>query len=432
MNNYETMNDRAWCKLFDKYNILNEIKEKGFFNITSKQINLEREARLMAKFDQRKDLPRLFKKNKLSILPVGRGHYIIGKFETYKDVEEKNRYKVPIEYLTFPEHIESIDFENITSEATAINCAYVSGILADFLKEDALLPTVSGRMSSNSFNFNINRLQPNLPINIQVKNAQIEIDGGYEGQHSLALIEAKMSLAQDFMIRQIYYPFRLWKEKVTKPVKPIFFSYSNNIFYLSEYHFEDPNNYNSLVLLNQGRYSLEDQNITLDDIIKISTSSQTCVEPELPFPQADSFERVINLCERLKAEKGLYKNQLTNIYGFTGRQTDYYTNSLLYLELACKQKQNSETFFLLSEKGKKVLRLSYKQRQLALAKMILEHSVFNKIFKLYMQRQELPSKREVVPIMKESNLYKIGSEDTYGRRASTILGWLNWILDLQT
>ena len=59
-------NKLAWEKLFEKYNILGEIEEKGYFKITSKQINEYREARLMTKFDNSATLPDLFKKNSLS------------------------------------------------------------------------------------------------------------------------------------------------------------------------------------------------------------------------------------------------------------------------------------------------------------------------------------------------------------------------------
>ncbi len=35
-------------------------------------------------------------------------------------------------------------------------------------------------------------------LKFDVKNSQIEIDGGYEGLESLSLIEAKNSLSKDF------------------------------------------------------------------------------------------------------------------------------------------------------------------------------------------------------------------------------------------
>lgn len=148
-----TKNDDAWSKLFDKYQIAKNVSNDGKFIINSSQINEFREARLMTKFDHKKNLPILFQEHQLSILPITRGSYIISDFDVYKSFEKSPNE--PIEHLKFPEHLQSIDFQNIASEATAINCAYVSGIFAHFLEEEELLPTVSGRMSSNTFNFNI-------------------------------------------------------------------------------------------------------------------------------------------------------------------------------------------------------------------------------------------------------------------------------------
>ena len=41
----------------------------------------------------------------------------------------------------------------------------------------------------------------------------------------------------------------------------------------------------------------------------------------------------------------------------------------------------------------------------------------------------MPSKEIVVEIMKRSKLHKVGSDTTYFRRASTIAGWTNWIMN---
>ncbi|WP_043013222.1 type II restriction enzyme, partial [Clostridium perfringens] len=167
-------NDIAWEILFNKYNIISEINEKGKFEITAKQINEVREARLMTKFDHKVNLPKIFADNKLSILPITRGSYIISKFEAYSKFEDTNSEIVRVQ---FPDYIESIDYENISSEAMAINCAYVSGIIHDFIEDEGLVPTVNGRMSSDLFSFNIK--SNNGDMNVEVKNSQIEIDGGY-------------------------------------------------------------------------------------------------------------------------------------------------------------------------------------------------------------------------------------------------------------
>ena len=77
----------------------------------------------------------------------------------------------------------------ITSEAIALNCAGACGILSDFLEDDGLVPTVSGRMGSGSFEFDISTAFGTR--HIAVNNSQIEIDAAYEGVNYLSLFEAK-------------------------------------------------------------------------------------------------------------------------------------------------------------------------------------------------------------------------------------------------
>ena len=394
----KTLNDKAWEKLFDKYNILRCVGESGLYEITAKQINEFREARLMTKFDHRINLPILFEENKLSILPITRGSYVIANVEAYHDFESP---VTEINKVVAPDFIHSIDFENITSEATAINVAYLSGILADFIGEETLLPTVNGRMSSDRFDFNIyNKVFSRLQ-NITVVNSQIEVDGGYEGFDSLTLIEAKNSLSDDFLVRQLYYPFRLWQGKVRKPVKPVFF------------------NYNSIVLVKQKNYTLEQEEIQLDEIISLFNQVQLTEEPiGIPFPQADSFKRVINICELLNENEFLTREEITYNYDFDIRQTNYYTDACRYVE------------YSLTDKGKSIFRLNLKSRNLSFVKCILEKRSFNEAFREYLSELELPSRNEIVKIMEESGLYNVNSESTYKRRASTISGWVNWILDL--
>lgn len=119
----KSKNDIAWEQIFEKHKILDRVKSKGFASISSVEINKYREARLMTKFDHRSQLPELFIDNNLSILPTSRGTYDIGTFETFCDF---NKEEVEITPIVFPTFLESIDYKDITSEATAINCAFVS------------------------------------------------------------------------------------------------------------------------------------------------------------------------------------------------------------------------------------------------------------------------------------------------------------------
>ncbi|MBQ9959141.1 MAG: transcriptional regulator [Oscillospiraceae bacterium] len=426
-NQNRTLNDIAWENLFARYNILHQVEANGHFQISAHQIKEEREPRLMAKFDHTVNLPKIFSQNKLAILPVTRGDYIISHFDAYHKFEPASS---PVTKVTVPPHIQSLVSENLTSEAIALNCAVASGIVADFLEDDGLVSTVSGRMSSGSFSFNIDKLNGNSTHTVSVSNSQIEIDAAYEGFHSLALFEAKRDLADDFLVRQLYYPFRAWQNKVTKPVRPLFLVYTNGIYHIYEYQFEDANNYSSISLIRQRNYSIEDTEISAADIEQILHAAQCVSEPALPFPQADSFKRVINLCELLNGQD-LSRDDITERYAFDARQTNYYTDAVRYLGLVEKTAgQTGSPAFRLTEKGKQIMRLNYRQRQLALCSCILSHKVFSESLKLYFNRGEIPTTREIVKIMKECAIYNVNSESTYERRSSTVKGWLNWIVAL--
>lgn len=422
---HESRNDAAWNLLFKKYDILQRIEQDGSFQISATQIKEFREPRLMAKFDHTINLPKLFKQNKLSILPITRGDYIISHFDAYHKFEPVSS---DIARISLPYYIQSLNVDSITSEAVALNCAYVSGIMADFLEDEQLVPTVSGRMGSGNFDFEIkDTLHKNNRI-VKVNNSQIEIDAGYEGLQKLALIEAKRDLSNDFLVRQLYYPFRTWSDRVNKAVKPIFLVYSNGIFHLYEYQFANPMEYSSLILVKQKNYTVEeDMTITTEEINQLLDATQKAKEPEIAFPQADSFDRVINLCELLK-EHPMTREEITINYAFNVRQTNYYTDAARYLGLVDKQRIDDITFTLTS-KGRSILRLGYKQRQLAFCEAILSHKVFADSLKLWFKQGEI-NKQDIVAIMKHNNLYNVESESTYIRRASTIRGWLEWIVGL--
>lgn len=423
----KTKNDVAWEQLFEKHHILKTIDDRGQARIASSAINEFREARLMTKFDHESNLPLLFQQHDLTILPITRGEYIIARMQAYHrigDVADNG-----IIYMDFPPYIESAEYSNITSESTAINCAYISGIIAHFLDEEELLPTVSGRMSSGTFDFSILSGKDGGNLFIDVNNSQVEIDGGYEGYNKLALIEAKVSLASDFLIRQLYYPYRLWKERVSKNVEPIFLIYSNALFHLYHYQFTSPKQYNSIQLMKYQRYSLEARDIELADIQSVLYSTESIEEPDAPFPQADLFERIINLCELLFDAGKISQEDVTTTYDFDVRQTKYYADAGRYLGLIERVDDDGVSYVLTGE-GRSLLVRSYKERQLGLVRAILRHHVFAAGLRLYLEKGESPTRDEIVSIMKNGNLYRVKADTTFRRRASTVLSWIGWILSL--
>ena len=418
------MKNEFWEQIFTKYNILEQIEKNGRYEITSSAINEFKEARLMTKFDNASQLPDIFAENDLSILPISRGSYIISPMEIFSKFPEI-KHNEEICYVRFPEHIQSLSSKNITSEALALNCAYISGIFNDFIEDEDLVPTINGRMSSSLFDFNVKNSKSSQLMPISVKNAQIEIDAGYEGIETLSLIEAKNHFADDFVIRQLYYPMRLWQSNVSKAIKTIFMVHTNDIFYLYEYKFNDFYNYNSLELSKFKRYSFEKIDIELEDIEKVLYKISEIKEPEIPFPQADSFERVINLCELLK-NKPLTKTDITLEYGFDKRQTDYYINAAKYLDLV--DEKNGDVF--LSTEGNRIINLSHRQKQLSFVEKILSHSIFKFILQKQLKTGITLSNTEIIEIMKHYSLYNLKSESTIKRRSSTISSWIDWILSL--
>ncbi|MFQ8842801.1 MAG: DUF6997 domain-containing protein [Clostridium fessum] len=240
---------------------------------------------------------------KISILPVSRGGYVLGEFDLYQDFPEIPSDIKRVTSAKIPDYFESIDLHDIRSEASAINVMSITGILDDFLGEDRMVQTVSGRMGSGNFEFYVSDYQKSEPIEkkplIQVQNSQVEIDGGFENENVFTLIEGKNVVHSNFLIRQLYYPARLWAEKIHKPIRPVFMVYSNNIFRLLEYEFTDLRYYNSLRLVQEQNYSLEEIEITLDDLYDVWARTKVKPEPAVTFIQADSFYKVISLVERL-------------------------------------------------------------------------------------------------------------------------------------
>lgn len=429
-----TKTNRAWKKIFEEKNIKRHLQKDGFYKISSREIGKYREARLMAKFDHQSSLPDLFKQEGISILPTKRGEYILSNFKAYETINDSS--KPDIIYIPKAKHIKSIDPQDIFSESISLNYAYLSGIFHDFLGVNEIYHTLSGRMGSSKFDFHIKNTLKNESVSVVVENAQIEIDGGYETKDTLYLVEAKNSLPSDFLIRQLYYPYRLWHDKfkshnIDKDVSTIFLTYSNDIWDLYEYQFIDFQDYNSLRLVKHKRYMIQPQKITIDEIKRLIQETPQVSEPEgIPYPQANSFERVINLLEIL-TKQGLSKEAIYldfNTNSLDKRQVDYYLNACRYLGLLKTEKINGESIYSLNSQGKKIMSMDFKRKNLSLAQEILKYPSFNQAASLHLDNKM--NSGSVVRVMEESQVYNVTSSSTYRRRASTVQAWIHWIFNL--
>ncbi len=419
-----TKTEKSWNKIFNKYDVLDAIEKNGAFEITADKIREEREPRLMVKFDCANSRPGIFRRHNLSILPVTRGSYLIAPMKNYEKLDYSAVLKP--KNMSMPSYIQSLDPKNVYSEAAALSCAFVSGMINE-IAEDNALPTISGRMATGQFSFNIQSENSEQPREITVNNSQCEIDAGFETKDKLLIVEAKNIKLDDFIIRQLYYPYRLWQRKCSKQVVPVFMSYSNDHFSFFIYEFADKEYYNSLNLVATGSYIINAESITFEDIA--DAFRNTYIKPDdvgVPFPQANDFNRIVDLLGLL-LQDDLTKDEITHNYGFTSRQADYYANSAIYLGLAEKK---SPGCFAITKLGEEIMRLEHRSKMLALVKHILQHEVFNKAFKLVINNNFIaPTTNQINEIMQNTSALSL-TENTQKRRSSTVLGWINWILNL--
>ena len=424
--------NEAWRKLIEKYDIVNKVASDGIFHIKASEIKEFKEPRLMAKWDCTTALPNVFKNNNLNILPDSRNSYVLGDFLLYKEIPELTEPINKMDYVELPEY-ETIDINNISSETNAINVLILSGILDDFLGDERTVETFNGRMGTGEFDFVVDTVRGKKQ-RISVKNAQCEIDGGFENENDVIIMEAKNVINEDFHIRQLYYPYRLWKNKVSKPIRLIFSIYSNMIFRLFEYRFIDDNDYSSIELVKTKNYSLQDTNIEIKDLIDIRKKVEVCFlddqnsDVKIPFIQANAFERVISLLENIK-DNPMTGEQIADLMEFEKRQSDYYYNAGAYLGLFEKKKEDGQVKVFLTRLGEEVFSLNYKQRQLKFVELMLKHQIFADCFDMVLNNGgEMPEKTVIEELMRK---YNVCNEGQINRRASSVQGWLKWIFNLR-
>ena len=262
---------------------------------------------------------------------------------------------------------------------------------------------------------------PDLGVDVAVDRAQMEIDGGFESLEHLVLVEAKNHLSDDFNIRQLYFPYRRFQQRLAKDVVPVYLVYSNGIFHLYRYEFRDPADFRSISLVDSARYALSSSHLDAQAALDIVRAVAPEPEPAVPFPQANSFERVVNLLE-LIALQPLSKAEITQRYDFDPRQADYYANAARYLDLAEPVEDTWEP----TEHGRRVIEQPQRDaRNAALIRALAARRVFREVLELSLARGTVASTAEIIAGMDGLGL----SLATSRRRASTVARWTQWVLD---
>lgn len=420
--------DIAWGRIFEELELFAKIELDGYVDVDAKTLKNYFEPRLLAKIDHERNLPEVFRASGIRILPLSMETYRLGLFEIFHPISDALEVGVTGQYRQIPSFVKSFDPASITSEQTAIFAAVISGVLVDFLGEDALQVN-SGRMRTGEFKFEILQRGGDF-LNVPVRNAQIEIDAGFETRNSFVIVEAKNHTAVDFNIRQLYYPFRTWTQRIEKPVRSIFLTYDNKEMRIHEYDFESTNNFSSIVPRKSGTYTFSKSKISIADLVGLAQDTPKVSRFHAPFPQADNFNRVIDLVEIL-IDKPRELAELTSIYGFVGRQSNYYSDAARYLGLVEKRTgANGRKYLYATPLAVSISKLEFRDRFLEYAKLLVSVDAISTTFIRAATSNSQPTVSEVREIFNVSPDSQYLSGSTVERRALTIKSWANWLFNL--
>ena len=116
-------------------------------------------------------------------------------------------------------------------------------------------------------------------------------------------------------------------------------------------------------------------------------------------------------------------------YEFDPRQTNYYISACEYLGLVERVATGeNKRKYQLTHAARVIMSLPHKRKYMELMKKILERPVFHAFFASIAQGHGLPSRNEVCQVMKTIDFPIPMNDTTIGRRSSTVLGWLDWML----
>lgn len=377
------------------------------------------EARIACKIDSSVDLPMTLSSQGLFPLPVRNGAYVLVRGKGFHGFE-------PIDGP--PKVYESkIEFDLVTAagmgESIHVHNAYNSGLLSKFTGIDGLLKTNEGRFYAKEFAFNVGGGQT-----IQQRSTQIQVDGLFESRNCVIIVEAKTREMPDFIIRQLYYPFRHWSQETKKDVDTIFLGVDldTGVYKFWQYHFNVPDDYASIEIVRKEKYSVIERPRGQKDLGKIAPDRQIRY-----VPQADSIDRIISI-PYLVSDGIQDAPTLAEAMRFTHRQACYYSEATEALGLIERCRSSSRAYhFELTRLGEDFIASRPDVRNRMLAEQIMRLPSMNIIYDhlVEMSANSSPSVymmsvEEIAGILDRSS-YLTGS--TPRRRAATIVSWFQWI-----
>ena len=392
----------AWNNIFEDLKILDKLTTQKFFDISADEIKKRdgKEARLMTKIDHKEHLPTIMRAHDLSILAIENGLYRIAKTDPFIEISKEPQCAIKV--IEPPKEIQTIDPLNIKSESAALDIANIAGMLTEVFEEQTKL-TVRGRLRGD-----LAFMLQEIPYKIQ--GVQIEVDGGYEGRDGLHLVEAKIGYRSNINIRQLLYPELFWRAKLkscNKKVHSYLFYYQDDIFRFIPFCYKDQ----SFSMLHQHEKAFRFSRSSSFDLSSLQAPRSIMVHENIPFPQADDFEKVHAIFLNIGKENCQSKIDIIGDFDLVlvARQYDYYFNVLRWMGLC--ESQNG--CIKLTAEGERLLSLNIEQRMEAFARIIFSEPI------CFHELKGLPQNE--VDFLR----YKI-SGSTIQRRLQTIRAWIRY------
>lgn len=379
------------------------------------------ELRLMAKMDSSADVPSALRRHGYFVLPIKNGDYVLVRgngFHTLESLPEPPTIFRP-----------QLDFDLVTlnvgdSEMQHLDYCYNIGLFEKFARVTGLRQTIRGRKRMPSIDFSVGSLGP---IHVQA-GVQIEVDSGCEGRDDIVLIEAKGGEPADFIVRQLYYPYRKWRHEIPqKRIRPWFFCSrevaGRRLYRFWEYTFANDDQYQSLTLHRGEAFFVEPRRarMTVAELLRAHAARRGAARL-WDVPQADTFERVAEM--PLLIAQGIDTSaRVAEHYKFDQRQSSYYRQAAEFLGLVTLVKQTN--IYQLTDLGREYVNRSADERRELLAGLLAQFPPMRATLELSTQAGARGIGRtEITALIAR---YSTVGKSTPSRRASTLLAWLRWL-----
>ncbi len=407
-------NRELWVKIFTDLEI---DPDQDVSYVTAEQVRRisQREARNMAYMDEQAKVPSIFGSHSLFILPVSNGRYAIVRGKGYHDLEVESIIYEDFQ-PSFPPGTSVLDPEK--SEGSAVSYAWNTGIISHVTGQPSLLLGPPGRFALDPFDFKIDGY-----AQLHQAGAQAEIDGFYYSSQSACLMEFKARECTDFLIRQLYYPYRHWSGRAARynweAVRPFFVDFSLDplTFRFFEYGFEDPTDYESIRLVSARGLRVKDSIRPLRGLLDVSPEQSLASLT----PQADNIERVLRV-PFLVAGGQSNAFLVAESEGFTQRQSSYYRRAAEALGFVIRRGGDYE----LTDLGRRFVSSGPVQRNelatIQLARIPAIHEILERVSA---GGGESMTRTRVGEILQSHDPRIHGS--TVPRRTMTVLAWLRWV-----